>query len=338
MLAPLRAQMQLLGPDTYERLCFAQEVGGFPGTMIRTLSYCWRLFATGLCFTVFGLSGIFFGMLVFPLMRLLPGSASVHRRRVRTTFRVYMRAFVGLMSSLGVLTYEFVGAERLGRPGQIILANHPSLIDVIFLIGFTPQATCIVKEGLFHNLLTRWPVGSAGYVSNLSSFEMIERASEALQDGQNVIVFPEGTRTTPGQALQFYRGAASIAVRAAQVVTPVFVSCVPTTLAKNMPWYRIPERRVRFTFRVGGDIDPAAFRTAPVPLASRAFNTHLLKVFADELKVPAGEMNPGEATGDCENGGDAGRFETGDNTGVLESGGGAGPGKGGPRSPPGGAA
>ncbi len=105
-----------------------------------------------------------------------------------------------------------------------------------------------------------------------------------------------------------------------------------------MPWYRIPERRVRFTFRVGGDIDPAAFRTAPVPLASRAFNTHLLKVFADELKVPAGERNPGAGTGDCENGGDAGRFETGDNAGVLESGGGAAPGKGGPRSPPGGAA
>ncbi len=53
------------------------------------------------------------------------------------------------MSGVGVLSYEFHGAERLGRPGQIILANHPSLIDVVFLIGFTPQATCIVKEALF---------------------------------------------------------------------------------------------------------------------------------------------------------------------------------------------
>ncbi|MEJ1963028.1 MAG: lysophospholipid acyltransferase family protein [Gammaproteobacteria bacterium] len=292
--------------------------------MIRTLSYCWRLLATGLCFTVFGASALFFGMLVFPLMRLLPGSADAHRRRVRTTFQVYMRSFVGLMSVLGVLTYDFQGAERLGRPGQMILANHPSLIDVIFLIGFTPQATCIVKDALFHNLLTRWPVGSAGYVSNLSSFEMVERASQALREGQNVIVFPEGTRTTPGEALQFHRGAASIAVKAAEVVTPVFIRCVPTTLAKHMPWYRIPERRARFTFRVGRDIDPAKFRTAPDPLASRAFNTHLLKVFADELKAPAGEMNPGAGTGDFENGGDAGRFGAGENPGVLESGGAAG--------------
>jgi len=305
-----------------------QDVGprgrNSPGAMIRTLSYCWRLFATGLCFTVFGLSAGLCGMLVFPLMRLLPGSASAHRRRVRTTFRAYMRSFVGLMSAVGVLTYEVEGAERLGRPGQIILANHPSLIDVVFLIGFTPQATCIVKEALFHNPLTRWPVAAAGYVSNISTHSMVERASQALRDGQNVIVFPEGTRTTPGQALQFHRGAASIAVRAAQVVTPVFIRCVPTTLAKNMPWYRIPDRRVRFTFRVGRDIDLAAFRTAPAPLASRAFNTHLLKLFADELRPAAGEMKPGVATGDFENGGDAGRFGTGDNTGVV---------KGGPRSP-----
>jgi 1-acyl-sn-glycerol-3-phosphate acyltransferase len=252
--------------------------------LIRRISYYWRLFATGLCFTVFGLAAAVFGMLVFPLMRLLPGSADAHKRRVRATFRAFMRSFVGLMSLVGVLTYEFQGAERLGRPGQVILANHPSLIDVVFLIGFTPQATCIVKEALFHNPLTRWPVAAAGYVSNTSTLSMVERASQALREGQNVIVFPEGTRTTPGQALQFHRGAASIAVRAAAIVTPVFIRCDPTTLAKNMRWYQIPDRRVRFTFRVGEDIDPSPLRTVPAPRASREFNEHLLRVFADELK------------------------------------------------------
>jgi 1-acyl-sn-glycerol-3-phosphate acyltransferase len=282
--------------------------------MFKAISYYWRFFATGLCFAVFGLSAVVFGMVVFPVMRLVPGSAGAHRRRVRSTVRVYMRSFVGLMSAVGVLSFEFAGAERLGRPGQVILANHPSLIDVVFLLGFTPQATCIVKEALFHHPITRWPVTAAGYVSNTSTHSMVERASEALQQGENVIVFPEGTRTTPGQPMQFHRGAASIAVRAATVVTPVFIRCVPTTLAKNMPWYRIPDRRVRITFTVGQDLDLAPFRTAPVPLASRAFNTHLLKVFADELKAPTGEMKRG-AVFETETGSDAGPFGTRDNAG-----------------------
>jgi 1-acyl-sn-glycerol-3-phosphate acyltransferase len=264
---------------------------------------------------VFGLGAVFFGMLVFPIMRFVPGSAGAHRRRVRTVFRLYMRSFVGLMNAVGVLTFEFEGAERLGRPGQIILANHPSLIDVVFLIGFTPQPTCIVKEALFHHPITRWPVSAAGYVSNTSTHTMIERAAQALQDGENVIVFPEGTRTTPGQPMQFHRGAASIAVRAATVVTPVFIRCVPTTLAKKMPWYQIPDRRVRITFRVGRDIDLAPFRTAPVPIGSRAFNTHLLKLFADELKVPAGEPTLAAGAFETETGSDAGTFRTGDNAG-----------------------
>ena len=125
---------------------------------------------------------------------------------------------------------------------------------------------------------------------------MIEQASQALREGQSVIIFPEGTRTTPVQALQFQRGAASIAVRAATVVTPVFVRCEPTTLTKHMPWYRIPPRRVRISFRVGEDIDPRPFRAAPAPLASRAFNEHLLKVFEAGLDTGGPPANAGVTT------------------------------------------
>ncbi len=95
--------------------------GGSPGMMVKAISYYWRLFATALCFTVFGVSAAIFGMLVFPLMRLLPGEADVHRRRVRATFRVFMRSFVGLMSAVGVLEYEFVGRGAAGAPR----ADHP---------------------------------------------------------------------------------------------------------------------------------------------------------------------------------------------------------------------
>ncbi len=259
--------------------------------MFGKLAYIWRFCATAFCFAVFGLCGLVFGLIVFPLMRLLPGTPEIHRRRVRSMFLAVMHWFVNLMRGAGVLTYEFEGAERLGRPGQMVMANHPTLIDVVFLLGFTAQATCIVKQSLWKNPFTRWPVAAAGFVSNTPTFEMIEQAAQALLEGQSVIIFPEGTRTTPGQALQFHRGAASIAVRAATVVTPVFVHCEPTTLAKNMPWYRIPPRRVRITLRVGEDIDPAPFRSRPAPLASRAFNEHLLEVFSSELST-GGRLDP----------------------------------------------
>lgn len=240
-----------------------------------------RLAATALCFAVFGAGCLGFALLVVPVIRLLP--ARSRQLRVRRALGGAMRWFARLMRSVGVLTYELEGIEKLGRPGQLILANHPTLIDVVFLLGFAPSPNCVVKQQLWRNPLTRWSVAGAGYVSNSPTDHMIESAAGALREGQSVIIFPEGTRTVPGRPLEFHRGAAAIAVRAAAVVTPVYIRCSPPTLAKGDPWYRIPERRVHFSLRTGADIDPEPFRHgAPAPLAARAFNAELLRIFRTE--------------------------------------------------------
>jgi len=61
------------------------------------------------------------------------------------------------MSGLRGLGYEFEGRERLGRPGQLIVANHPTLIDVVLIVAFTPAPACVVKAAP-----VRQPVHAAG--------------------------------------------------------------------------------------------------------------------------------------------------------------------------------
>jgi 1-acyl-sn-glycerol-3-phosphate acyltransferase len=240
-----------------------------------------RLVATALCFAVFGASCLGFALFVVPVVRLLP--ARSRQLRMRRALGGAMRGFARLMRSVGVLSYELHGVEALGRPGQLIVANHPTLIDVVFLLGFAPSSNCIVKQQFWRNPVTRWCVAAGGYVSNSPTDRMIQGAADALREGQSVIIFPEGTRTVPGRPLQFHRGAAAIALRAAAVVTPVYIQCSPPTLAKGDPWYRIPERRVHFSLRAGRDIDPEPFRhDAPAPLAARAFNAELLRIFRTE--------------------------------------------------------
>jgi 1-acyl-sn-glycerol-3-phosphate acyltransferase len=246
--------------------------------------YYWRLGATGLSFAVFGLGQLVLGILVFPLIRLLPGGRNTYQARTRTLLRHAFRLFIWFMRWVGVLSYEFRGVERLGKPGQLIVANHPSLIDIVFLLGFVPDANCVVKWELWHNIFTMFAVGGAGYVSNLPTESMIEGADAALRAGQCVLMFPEGTRTKPGQPMHFHRGCANVAVRAAAVVTPMYIRVQPATLAKGVPWYRIPVTRPRFSLQVGDDIAVAQFRRMDsVPAASRAFNSQLLAVFAGEL-------------------------------------------------------
>ena len=166
----------------------------------------------------------------------------------------------------------------------MIIANHPSLIDVVFLIGLVRHANCVVKKTLWENPFTRGPLRRTEYISNDGSMDMLDAAAQSLQDGQTLIIFPEGTRTQPGQAPAFHRGAAAIALRGAKMVTPVIIKVSPTTLTKAEPWYRIPKRRVHFSFRVGADIDPQTFAAqGPAPQASRKLNDYLHDYFIKEL-------------------------------------------------------
>ena len=252
----------------------------------RSDAYYWRLIGTALSFVAFGLGALLLSLTVMPVLRLLPQPRS--QRAARRVMQSGMRTFVRLMRGLGVLTYDFAGAERLGEPGQLIVANHPTLIDAVFLIAFTPQPVCVAKSAMFRNPLTRHVVAACRFISNASTAGMIEGASAALKRGECVIMFPEGTRTQPGQPLAFHRGAANVGVRAAERVTPVYIACSPVTLTKGEPWYRIPRRRPHFSFKVGEDFPMAPHREqAAIPIASRLFNVHLCERFQRELpRVP----------------------------------------------------
>lgn len=244
----------------------------------------WRLVFTGLSFALFGLGGLVLRLVCFPLITLLNRDLLQRQRKSRWLINRVFYLFVEFMRRTGVITYTIDHPERLGRPGQMIIANHPSLIDVVLLIACLRDTNCVVKESLWHNPFTRGPVRAAGYISNDASIDMIENTAAALREGQTLVIFPEGTRTTPGQMPVFHRGAAAIAIRSAASVTPVVIRVSPTTLTKAEPWYSIPARRVHFSLSVGEDIDPQEYAaTAPAPIASRKLDARLHEYFVQEL-------------------------------------------------------
>jgi 1-acyl-sn-glycerol-3-phosphate acyltransferase len=258
----------------------AEPIYNEPSPVKRTDHYWLRLVGTGLWFLVFGLVTFVLGLVVLPIIRLVTPDRRRRKLLSREVLGAGMRSFIHGVHDLRLIDFEFIGRERLGRPGQLIVANHPTLIDVCFLLGFTPTASCIVKAGHFRNVITSGAVIGAGYIPNAPTEDMIYAAEAALREGETLLMFPEGTRTVPGKPLTLQRGAANVALRAARVLTPVYISCEPSMLTKNLPWYRIPARRPKFTLRVGDDIDLEAYRGSPVPIASRRLHADLAGLFA----------------------------------------------------------
>lgn len=257
-----------------------------PGLTGKQDAYPWRLLATGLSFVSFFVGALCLRVIVLPLLALWPGDRLARRARARGAISRGFWLLAQFMHRTGLLDFHFEGVEKLGRPGQMIVANHPSLIDVVFLFAYLRDTNCIVKASFWRNPCSSGPVRSAQYIPNNGEADMLELAADVLREGQTLIVFPEGTRTVPGQPPVFHRGAAAIALRGARMITPVFITVEPTTLTKAEPWYRIPPRRVQVRLRVGDDILPEAFNaSAPLPIASRRLNDHLHRLFLKELDL-----------------------------------------------------
>jgi len=250
------------------------------------LDRAWRILATAFCFSVFGLGGILIGLVAFPLLIAVSPNRALRMRRAQALIHRVMRLFVGLMRWVGVISLEVHDAERLARGGQLVLANHPSLIDVVILMSLLKQTNCIVKGALWRNPFTRGPVMAAGYISNHGGSALIHDCVAALEQGDNLIVFPEGTRTPVGGPMQLQRGAANIAVRAACIVTPVVIRVSTPMLPKGRPWYRVPPTRPHFIVTVEDDLDMRIFMAQgrPATLAARELTQWLHDLFTRETK------------------------------------------------------
>lgn len=236
----------------------------------RKLNHAWRIFATGFAFALFGIAALAVSVTVFPVLRLSTWNAETARRRIQHAMQLTFIAFMQVARMLGILTFRVEGAERLREPGRLIVANHPTLLDVVLLVSQMPQVDCIVKRSLWRNPILRWPAAWAGYLPAVAGAELVEECSATLRRGRSLLVFPEGTRTVPGKPLHLQRGAAHIALAADSQILPVTITCDPPTLSKGNPWYRVPARRFHLHAVVGAPIaardfirdDEAPSRTA----------------------------------------------------------------------------
>jgi len=132
----------------------------------------------------------------------------------------------------------------------------------------------------------RGPILNAGYISNGDPEQMIAECVDYLKSGGCMIIFPEGTRSVPGKPYRFQRGAAAIALQANATVTPVTLTCYPSTLTKAEQWYQIPQRRFHLAMHVGDDFVLDEFTaTSAKALAVRHFNQHLQDYFTQQREL-----------------------------------------------------
>lgn len=254
------------------------------------IDHIWRLAGTGFSFAAFGLGALALSIFVFPLLNLAIGDRARRMRIAQGIVHWSFRLFVGTMSTLGVIAVEVDGKAVLRADrGRLIIANHPSLIDVVLLVALLRQTQCVVKHQNWRNPFMRGVLAATGYIRNDDDPEqLIAACADVLRAGENLLIFPEGSRTVPGHKRQLQRGFANIALAARVPIRLVTIHCAPATLTKGAKWYEIPPTRSLFSVAVHELIDVRALvGDAPPSIAVRRLTSHVAQRF-EEILADAG--------------------------------------------------
>ncbi|BFU60920.1 1-acyl-sn-glycerol-3-phosphate acyltransferase [Rodentibacter sp. JRC1] len=247
--------------------------------MAEKLNRLRRFFGTMFGFVLFAFAGVIFRIVLLPYTCNPQQNDLETQLKARRWVGIIWGYFVRYAQWSGVLEVNYHGFEKLGRTGQLIIANHPSLLDVVLIIAKESRLNCIVKQDLLNNPILVAPILASGFLPNTESEEVLEKSHHILQN-EALLLFPEGTRTGWDGVVNLHRGAVSIGLRSANVITPVVIKMSPPNFKKGQPWYKIPVKKITYDLTVCDDIDPQTLlREASLPIASRRLKKQLEQLF-----------------------------------------------------------
>jgi len=256
--------------------------------MLNPESRAWRLLATIPGIGLFGMGTVLLTVVLLIFLWPLPIALEQKRKLTRRAISRSAKLFLQMLQLLGLLTYEYRNQERLVTGGQVVIANHPTLLDALFLMAAIPNATFIMKAAMTKHPFMAGIASLAGYLPNsLHGQDLIDKAVAALHRGHILVIFPEGTRTLDSDHLVFQRGAANIALQAHCPVQPVLIHCNPAILRKNEKWYKVPLRRPAFHIQA---LDPVVIEhcidtAQPPSLQARELTRMLQNKLLRELQL-----------------------------------------------------
>lgn len=184
---------------------------------------------------------IFIFIVVFGLNKF-----KIVRNFCRDLVRVSWAFFIKICKISGYLSFKF-DDFNLGKKGELIIANHPSLLDVVFFLSKIKHLNCVVKGKLGQNIFLAFAIKACGYISNRNDDELLTNCLNALQNGESLLIFPEGTRTK--DTIMLHKASFYIAIKQAITLRVMHIIMKPQSLKGWQKWYDVPTKTINYEFK-----------------------------------------------------------------------------------------
>ena len=147
-----------------------------------------------------------------------------------TRFRLvqfWARGIVAALKLLCGLEHVVEGEENIPDEPVVVMLKHSSAWETIVEVLVFPLQTWVLKRELIWIPVIGWAMGLLGAIPinrrgrTGAIRQVIDKGTLRLNNGMNVMIFPEGTRVAPGQTRRYGRSGAMLAISAGRAVVPV---------------------------------------------------------------------------------------------------------------------
>ena len=149
---------------------------------------------------------------LFAPAALAPALCGKPERAVRRTARAWARGTLRLLGWCVGLTYVELGQENIPSEPCLIVANHQSTWETLAFLALFPDVAIIAKRELLTIPIFAWFLRNAPMIlidrdsGTKAVRKMVEESRAALAAGRSVLIFPEGTRRSVSEKIEFKRG------------------------------------------------------------------------------------------------------------------------------------
>ncbi|NOY66244.1 MAG: 1-acyl-sn-glycerol-3-phosphate acyltransferase [Gammaproteobacteria bacterium] len=125
------------------------------------------------------------------------------------------------------LSYEIHGLDNIPDEPVIFMSKHQSTWETITYQLFLPPTAWVIKRELLWIPIFGWgvamlnPIAINRKLSKAALKQIIEQGKKRLNAGINIMIFPEGTRTTAGTKTKYKPGGAILAAKSGRRVVPI---------------------------------------------------------------------------------------------------------------------
>jgi 1-acyl-sn-glycerol-3-phosphate acyltransferase len=149
----------------------------------------------------------------------------ISENAARPIIKMWAKALLFFLRLICGIGWKIENPELRPSSGAIVAANHQSMWETIALFALLPKPAMVYKKELLKVPVYGWWVRRAGVTvdrdAGASAIRALRKeAQKRLARGEQIVIFPEGTRGPPGGLQPLLPGVAGMYLAAEAPVTP----------------------------------------------------------------------------------------------------------------------